>query len=204
MLETHLRSYFQPIFDKLAHLLINLKISPEMITACGLIYGKAAAICIALNKPILALILLWLSGLCDVLDGTVARITKTTKTFGAYLDLISDRMVECFTILGFTFAYPENYFAYVLFLASVLFHFSTFTVAGALFKNDGPKSMHYDKSFIERAEAFLVFSLMLIFPQLISYLLMPLNVLIIASGITRFIRVKNYAKNLDKEMVQLL
>ena len=135
--------------------------------------------------------------MCDVVDGTLARISNNSQKIGAYLDLISDRMVECAVILGFTFFYPQYYLAYILFLISVILHFSTFVVAGAIFKNDGPKSMHYDKSLVERAEAFVTFSFMMVFPDYIMQILMIFTFLVFSSAMARFFRVVRWAKSFE-------
>ncbi len=100
------------------------------------------AFCVGISAPVflmygyagIALTCLLCSGFCDILDGTVARLTHTTHPFGAYIDLISDRMVESALVYRFTVLHPDLYVLYMLFLISVLLHFSTFLAAGALFK----------------------------------------------------------------------
>ena len=138
-------------------------------------------------------------GVCDILDGTIARLLQTSQKIGAYLDLISDRMVEAAIIVGFTVLYPQYYFTYIIFFIAVLLHFSTFVVAATLWPNMGQKSMHYDASVIERAEAFVVFALMLLFPQYIQTILMPFNIAIILTGLSRFFRVLSFAKTVDNQ-----
>jgi len=172
-----------------------MRMSANSITLLAFVTGLGAAFCIATTHLKIALCLLIVSGLLDVLDGTVARISGTKHTFGAYCDLISDRMVESAVIIGFAWIYPEHIFAYLLFFAAVMLHFSTFVTASALFPNMGAKSMHYDASIVERAEAFMVFFAMLIWPHLIFELLMALNIVICAAGVTRFKRVMMYAQS---------
>ncbi len=190
MLEKHLRHRLQAFFDSCARKLITLSITANQVTLCAFVCGLVSAVFLSLHYGALALIFLWLSGLCDVLDGSVARLTNSAHPFGAYTDLISDRMVESALILGFTLAYPAHYLAYILFLIALLFHFSTFVVASSVFQNRGPKSIHYDRSIVERAEAFIVFSTMIIFPKAISYILLPFNGIIFLSACARFLRVK--------------
>lgn len=187
MIEAHLRTKIQPCFDKMGILLSSIQ--PNYITLCALLCGCACGCTIAYKYRFLALVFLWLSGLCDVMDGTVARLFDKAKKSGAYIDLITDRMVESAIILGFTLAYPQYYFAYILFLIALLFHFSTFVAAGALVANTGYKSMHHDYSFVERAEAFLVFSLMLLMPDYLFYSLMCFNVVIFIDAFNRFFRI---------------
>ncbi len=191
MIEAHLRTKIQPLFNKLGYLCVGY-VTPNMITAIAFITGITSGVAIASNHLWCALGLLLFSGLCDVMDGTIARLSNNTQKIGAYIDLISDRMVEGAVILGFAFLYPQHYLAYILFFIAVMLHFSTFITAGALFANSGAKSMHHDHSFVERAEAFLVFALMLLFPDYIFSLLMIFNTIVFADGMARFYRVVCY------------
>ena len=177
-------------FDTLGKGIVSCSITANQVTLCAFLLGLLAAVSVSFNYPMAAFVFLWLSGIADVLDGTVARLTNAVHPFGAYTDLISDRLVESALILGFALQYPEHYLAYIVFLIALIFHFSTFIVAGSVFKNTGPKSMHYDRSIVERAEAFIVFSCMIFYPGVITYILMPFNVIIFLSGFSRFLRVK--------------
>ena len=47
------------------------------------------------------LLFLILMGLCDILDGWVARRTARASSFGAFLDSTIDRLTEGFVFLGF-------------------------------------------------------------------------------------------------------
>jgi phosphatidylglycerophosphate synthase len=132
---------------------------------------------------------LLLAGLCDVLDGTIARMHNKSSTTGAYFDIISDRIVEMLFIIGLYVRQPENAFAYIFFLAALLLHFSTFISAGALIKNEGQKSLHHEYSYIERAEAFIVFSGILFLPQWCFILLCGLSGLMVLDASLRFMRI---------------
>jgi archaetidylinositol phosphate synthase len=194
VIDSKLRKPIQSIFDGLARILITLKMTPNMITWFAFFIGMISALLIGLDSHIVAVILLWLSGLMDVLDGTVARLTGKGSLSGAYMDLILDRMVEAMVILGFAFFAPAYHIAYILFLIAVIFNFTTFVVAGALFKNTGLKSMHYDFGLAERTETFIVFTLMLLFNLYIFEILMVFNGLIFITGVVRFVKVvKNSA-----------
>lgn len=193
MIDTKYRSIFQPIFDSLSKFLVLLNIKPKTITICAFIMGLGSGLLIAMGQVIPAIIALWLSGLLDVLDGSVARLSNSSSNNGAYMDMIFDRMVEAAIILGFAFILPNYYFTYLIFFVGVIFNFSTFLVAGALFKNHGNKSMHYDIGIVERTEIFIVFTLMIIFNNYIFYILVTFNVLIFLTGILRFIKVIKYS-----------
>jgi phosphatidylglycerophosphate synthase len=174
--------------DFLARLIAKTGMTANQVTWLAFVLGILSASSLTFKWNLLAIFLLWLSGLMDVLDGTVARLKGTSSKKGAYMDLILDRMVEASIILAFYFAYPESTFAYLLFFVAVLFNFTTFIVAGALYKNDSSKSMHYDFGLAERTETFITFSLMMVFPGWINYILMTFNVIVFITGLIRFTR----------------
>jgi archaetidylinositol phosphate synthase len=197
MIDSRWRGVAQPLFNKLAKGFIYLKIKPNTITLIAAFVGLISGFCFAFGYLLAGVILLWTSGLLDSLDGTVARLTKGTTKTGAYLDLVLDRMVEAAVILGFAWLLPEHYFAYILFLVAVIFNFTTFIVAGALFENNGYKGMHYDVGIAERTETFLTFTLMAIFSQHLFFILMFFNGLVFITGANRFYKVMKYAEEVE-------
>ncbi|MFU8793371.1 MAG: CDP-alcohol phosphatidyltransferase family protein [Acholeplasmataceae bacterium] len=199
MIDTKLRKYVQPVFNQMGKGFVKLRMSPNMITVLAFIIGVSAGVFIAFGQIAIPIVLLWTSGLLDVIDGTVARLTNKNSKMGAYLDLIFDRMAEAAIILGFYFLFKEHALAYILFFISVIFNFTTFLVAASLFKNEGEKSMHYDIGIAERTETFVVFTLMMLLNQHVFIILMIFNGIIFLTGILRFIRTIRYASKLHEQ-----
>ncbi|AOY78468.1 CDP-alcohol phosphatidyltransferase family protein [Clostridium formicaceticum] len=197
MIDSKWRSKFQPLFDKMGKKLVTHNITPQAITWGAFVLGVVASIVVIQGWMLLSIALLWLSGLLDVLDGTVARLTRKSTKAGAYMDLILDRMVEAFYILAFAYKFPEGNYAYLLFYIAVIFNFTTFIVAATLFQNKGVKSIHYDVGIAERTETFIIFTLMGLFSYYIFPILMIFNVIIFITGIIRFKRVLNHCKLFD-------
>jgi archaetidylinositol phosphate synthase len=189
MLEVYIRPRIQYLFDLCAYACIKGGFTANTLTFIAFCLGICAALFLVYGYTIPALICLLTSGLCDVLDGTVARLTHSSHPFGAYLDLISDRMVESALVLALAMRYPHLSLLYILFLISVLLHFSTFLAAGALFKNESEKSMHYDRSIVERAEVFVIFICMIIAPHYQKPFLSMLTIVIFIAGLNRIRRV---------------
>ncbi|MEM3737420.1 MAG: CDP-alcohol phosphatidyltransferase family protein [Candidatus Bathyarchaeia archaeon] len=94
--------------DWLAVGLLRLGVSPNIVTAVGLILSFAAAYLyyIATSTTIWAYYsgatLLSLSGLCDAVDGTMARLSNRVTSFGSYLDSVLDRYSDSVVIMGIT------------------------------------------------------------------------------------------------------
>jgi len=193
MLEGILRRYIQRGCNTLAER--TGYIPPIFFTITSLILGWGCAVAIAMHWHYTAVMLLWLSGLCDVLDGTFARVYATASQAGMYADVVADRLVEGGMAVGLAVAYPELEALTTLFAASILYHVTTFMLAGMIMPNTGEKSMHYAWSFIERAEAFLGISSILIFPQYRFILLSLLSTAIFIDATIRCIRVYRYASS---------
>jgi len=84
MLEAHVRIKAQPFFNKLGTILLRYRFEANTITLISFITGAIAGISLALHYSTLALLFLWFSGLCDVMDGTLARLSGTTKQIGDF------------------------------------------------------------------------------------------------------------------------
>lgn len=194
MIDSKWRAQVQPIFDQGARGLNRLGLTPAFVTVLALLTGLGAGFAIGYGQYSLAILLLWLSGALDVLDGTLARHQNKESQFGAYMDLIFDRVVEGAVVLGFYFSAPEHPLSYLVFFMGAMFNFTTFMVVGALFKNEGNKSMHYDVGIVERTETFVVFTLMLLWPAYGFAFLMVFNGIMVLTGIIRFYRIYKHEK----------
>ena len=93
---TRLRARFSMLFYSIARYLANVGVKPNHVTISGLIISLLSPFIIyfVYRDAFLALILVALSSLCDVLDGIIAKITKSVTPLGAFLDSISDRVSD--------------------------------------------------------------------------------------------------------------
>ena len=189
MIDTKIRPKIQACFDKIAHRIAPYPITPNHLTIIAFLTGIMAAIFIWQNHVTLAIVMLWISGFLDVLDGSLARVKKQSSPYGAFMDLIFDRLVESIFILAFALWYDKGHWVFYMFYIGVIFNFSTFMATGALIPNLGNKSMYYDFGLVERTETFLTFTLMTLFPSVALYVLMIFNVLMFLTGIMRFYRI---------------
>lgn len=168
---------FLPIFSFL---------SPTTITCFALLAGISVLPLLAVKYSGHAFTLLLLSGFLDTLDGSVARFKNQTTPFGAALDIMGDRIVEFSVILGlYLFHSEERALNCLLMLGSILFCITSFLVVGIFTQNNMEKSFHYSPGLIERAEAFIFFSIMILFPitfPIVSYLF---SVLVFLTALVR-------------------
>lgn len=141
-------------------------VSPYFVTFAALIFGMSIIPALAFNSPKVALCLLVLSGYFDTLDGSLARAHNRMTEKGAVLDIVFDRIVEFSVIFALTLVDPPSRsLIALLMLGSVLICITSFLVVGIFTANQSEKGFHYSPGIIERTEAFLFFSLMILFPS---------------------------------------
>lgn len=162
MLDTHARKHVQPVVEKTADLLLKLGFTADGVTKTAFAIGMSSGIFVYLDQPFWAVVVLWLSGYLDVVDGTMARKTKPSS-WGTLLDISFDRLVEISVILGLAFRYPESMWALLLLSVSIIVAMTVFLTVGALSDKEGMKSFYYQAGLAERTEGFILFTLMIVF-----------------------------------------
>ncbi len=78
------------------------------MTVLGLVFSLAAAYGFALGKFRLAALITCFAGVCDILDGQLARRTRGESQFGAFLDSTLDRLAEAAILVGIAWFYLFN------------------------------------------------------------------------------------------------
>jgi len=75
-------------------------ITPNVVTLTGFIFSAVAGVFLGLGYLFNGTLLLALSGACDVFDGILARTSRKTTKFGAFLDSFLDRYADFFPLAG--------------------------------------------------------------------------------------------------------
>ncbi|MCH8110150.1 MAG: CDP-alcohol phosphatidyltransferase family protein [Chloroflexi bacterium] len=92
-----LSSYLeQPV----ASVLAKMGLTPNIVTLLGLAVAGAGAYLISIGILWAGGIVLLASGVFDLFDGALARLTGRTSKFGALLDSVVDRVSEAVILLG--------------------------------------------------------------------------------------------------------
>jgi CDP-diacylglycerol--glycerol-3-phosphate 3-phosphatidyltransferase len=94
--------------DPLVRGLVRIGLKPDHFTVAGLLLSIAAAVAFYDGRSRIAAGFLILGGLCDILDGQVARVSRQVTRFGAFLDSTLDRLAESFVLLGLAGFYASN------------------------------------------------------------------------------------------------
>ena len=98
--------------EKLASLLYSMGLSANTTSVLGLFFAALSGLLIYKGYFFWASGFLFLSGGLDLLDGAIARISKTTKPFGGILDSTLDRYGDGFVYAGLIF-FCVSYGAYL-------------------------------------------------------------------------------------------
>jgi CDP-diacylglycerol--glycerol-3-phosphate 3-phosphatidyltransferase len=162
-------------------------ISPNYLTLLGAMLGYASAMCIAFGFVKTGGIILLFSGFFDLLDGAIARSTKTVSRFGGFLDSVLDRYTDLFLMFGVFVLFLRQGQTYALvftFLAAIGVAIIPYARARA-----EAASMECKAGILERPER-IVILLAGIFFNLLFYAVVALAVLTHVTVIQRILFVR--------------
>jgi CDP-diacylglycerol--glycerol-3-phosphate 3-phosphatidyltransferase len=159
------------------------------LTAFGVLFSVAAGLAFWKGRFIVAAILMFAGGLCDMLDGSVARRAGTASRFGAFIDSSLDRYAEAAVFMGLLLHYRTGG--------------SIFTTATAIVALTGSFMVSYTRAraeglgvpcavgIMERPERFLVIIVgALLGPRAMPYALAFLAVAANVTAVERMIHVR--------------
>ncbi|MEM2103658.1 MAG: archaetidylinositol phosphate synthase [Candidatus Bathyarchaeia archaeon] len=83
----------------------RIGLTPNAVSFLGVVFAflSASAYSFGRQNLLLAVVLLLLSGYCDMLDGALARLCRKTTLFGGFLDSVLDRYADSAVIAGIFF-----------------------------------------------------------------------------------------------------
>ncbi len=143
MLDRPAQALISPALQPLAQALVRRGVAADAVSWAGFMLGMAAAVCIALQRPLAGLALLLASRLADGLDGAVARLTRPTDR-GAFLDITLDFLFYASIPLAFALADPPaNALAAAVLLAAFIGTGSSFLAFAVLAERRGLTSLAY-------------------------------------------------------------
>lgn len=86
--------------DPFIEKIVRIQVHPNHFTILGLVISLISAVFYAKHNLRLGGLFILLSGICDIIDGKVARKTGQSSKFGALFDSSLDRYAELFMFLG--------------------------------------------------------------------------------------------------------
>ncbi len=201
MLDTNARKIVQPIIGKIADFFIKLRLTADHVTIIALIVGLLPSVVIfteGSNK--IAVAILWISGFLDAVDGTIARKTNSISLFGTIMDITFDRIVEVSLIIAISFKFSNTPVVFVILASSIILSMTIFLTVAAACEKASEKSFYYQPGLAERTEGFIMFSLMMIFPQYADYICIIFIIMILFTATQRFIEAyKHFSKIINEK-----
>ena len=194
MLDSHFRRIVQPFFDAMADGLVKIGITPEKATYIALAAGILGAISLLTGVKAAPVFLLWLSGFFDVMDGTIARKTGASSTYGAFLDIVFDRIVEGAYITAVAVMSPSSRLYLVILSMAVILSMTVFLTAGSVITVKTEKTFYYQAGLAERTEGFVFLTLMVLFPGAVSFIATLFAACVFITAYQRFSEVKRHLK----------
>lgn len=192
MLDGRLRATVSRGLTPMARGLERIGVGPDGLTALGLAFSVITMLCIASGHLIWGMIGLILSGLVDLLDGSVARTTGRVSPRGSFFDSVADRVSDALVFLGVAW-YLARQSAHLPILALA-------AVALAMlisYERAKAESLGYDArgGIMERAERMVAIGIGLAFDVLVP-ILWIMVVLMAVTAVHRFVIVWRQASDL--------
>ncbi len=100
LISDFIRVRVQTALAPFVRLLVRLRFRPDWFTVFGLLLSLVATAAFATGYLRLGAGVILLGGLCDIIDGELARQGRSETKFGALLDSTTDRYFEIFLYFG--------------------------------------------------------------------------------------------------------
>jgi len=185
MLDGRWRAKAERALDPVGKLLYRVGISANVLTIAGLVIAAATAVAIGSGHLVLGFVGVVLTGVPDLLDGSVARYSGKAGPRGAFFDSVSDRVADALLFGGVAwYVADESEYLPVLALAvlalSMLITYERARAESLGFSARG--------GLMERAERMVFLSIGLLFDILVPVLWIMLALTAI-TAVHRFVMV---------------
>lgn len=185
--------------DPIVNFFIRFGVHPNTFTFVGLFLNFIGAFFLAMNSLAIGGFFIIIGGICDTLDGKIARASGLGSKFGALLDSSLDRYSEVIMFLGIAIYFVKNDFY--------------FTSVGVFFALGGSMMVSYIRAraeglgyncrvgIMQRAERIVVIGLGALLSIFFSHWMLAISIWVVAvmATVTAIQRVM-YIYNLDKQL----
>ncbi len=117
------KEYFEKIYTPVGTILYKLHFPANLITFLSLLIGSASALAYYNGNFLSAMFLLIISGLLDLSDGVVARLSGKPTKFGAVFDWIADKWVDGIVLGTVAYLYTGPFWTILVITSSLLHSF---------------------------------------------------------------------------------
>ena len=191
MFDAQIRPLMDQLLNPVGRKLAARGVSANHVTIIGVLFGLAAALCVAFQLFDIAFWLILLNRIADGLDGAVARASMATD-FGGYLDIVCDFVFYSAIPLAFAAALPENSLASAFLIFSFIGTASSFLGFAILAEKHnisteirGKKAFYYLGGLTEGGETILLLLAMVTWPSYFVFMAFGFGLLCWVTTITR-------------------
>jgi len=171
MLDRFATALIRPAVTTAAQVLVRARVGANTVTLLGFAIGMVAAVLIANHAYWMGAAAIFISRICDALDGAVARLTAPSDA-GGFLDIALDFLFYASIPLAFALANPTaNALPATVLLAAFIGTSTSFLAFAVLAAQRGMTNTDYpDKSFYflggltEATETLAFFAAMCVWP----------------------------------------
>jgi archaetidylinositol phosphate synthase len=197
VLDTYGRSYVQPTIERTAHFLLKKGLKADQVTFMAFGIGIFASVLVYYGQPVLGVVILWFSGFLDAVDGSMARQSKTSSSWGTVLDVTFDRLVEAGVLIALALRHPnpDILFLFLLLAISIIFTMTVFLTVGAVSQKKSYKSFYYQPGLAERTEGFILFSCMVLFQPHLKFWTIVFLLVEIITGVQRLLEARKILRD---------
>jgi CDP-diacylglycerol---glycerol-3-phosphate 3-phosphatidyltransferase len=168
------KEYYNFLSRRLIPRLLQLKLKPNHLSLLGLLSSLMAGVSF-IYCPFFGGVFTLLTGLCDTLDGTLARAMGQTRKFGAFLDSVLDRYTELIIYLGiWCYFYRQGTTTPLISLTMLLILFGSLMVSYTRARAEG-LGVHCLVGMFQRGERIVILGLAGLINPVINLFVGPPN-----------------------------
>ncbi|MDZ7677837.1 MAG: CDP-alcohol phosphatidyltransferase family protein [Acidimicrobiales bacterium] len=193
MFDGHWRTNIEAGLRPIGTSLRRTGLSADHLTATGIAMAIAAAVAIGAGHFRLGLVLLTLTGICDFLDGALAKAAGITNSRrGAFFDSVTDRLTDALLFGGVAWYFAANRPGLLVMLPMALLGAASLVS----YQRAKAESLGFDArgGLMERAERFIVLGFGLLFFEVLVGVLWVMLALTAITAVQRFVKVWRQAE----------
>ena len=162
-------------------------LSPDHLTAMGLLLAVPAAIAIGTGRLVLGLVLLIASAIPDLLDGALAKASGTSSVRGAFFDSVADRVTDALILGGIGWYLQSVHHGHAALLPFAILAASTLIS----YQRAKAESLGFNAKggLMERAERIILLCIGLVASVILVPLLWTMLILTVITAVQRFAKV---------------
>lgn len=193
MFDGHWRTNFERGLRPIGVGLRRTGLQADHLTGLGIAMAVATAVAIGAGYLRGALVLLILTGLCDFLDGALAKASGITNSRrGAYFDSVTDRLTDAVLFIGVAWYLATTQPGLMPLLPMALLGAASLVS----YQRAKAESLGFDArgGLMERAERFIALGIALLFSEILVGILWAMLVLTVFTAGQRFVKVWRQAE----------